>query len=259
MPARCLLYYITDRTAFAPDEPTRRRRLLKKIAEAARAGVDYIQLREKDLPARELELLAREVVHTVREAQSPTTSVLINARIDVAIAVGADGVHLRSDDILPQEVRAIWKNSHAGTAASRKNSHVGTAALGKNSHVGTAALGCPAAQSAAMTADQSLLPVPLIGVSCHSPAEMKQAELNQATFAVFAPVFEKKDAPATHPVGLTLLQEACHAKIPVLALGGITFENASQCLEAGAVGIAAIRLFQENDIDEIVRALRNPS
>ena len=46
----CLLYYITDRTAFAADEPTRRRRLLEKISEAARAGVDYIQLREKDLP-----------------------------------------------------------------------------------------------------------------------------------------------------------------------------------------------------------------
>jgi len=45
-----LLYYIPDRTAFAADEPTRRRRLLEKIAEAARAGVDYIQLREKDLP-----------------------------------------------------------------------------------------------------------------------------------------------------------------------------------------------------------------
>ena len=55
---RCLLYYITDRTAFAADEPTRRRRLLEKISEAARAGVDYIQLREKDLSTRDLESLA---------------------------------------------------------------------------------------------------------------------------------------------------------------------------------------------------------
>ena len=62
MAESCLLYYITDRTAFAGDEPTRRRRLLEKISEAARAGVDYIQLREKDLPARELESLAREAV-----------------------------------------------------------------------------------------------------------------------------------------------------------------------------------------------------
>jgi len=247
MPERCLLYYITDRTAFAPDEPTRRRRLLEKIAEAARAGVDYIQLRERDLLARELELLAREVVHAVREAQSLTTSILINSRIDVAIAVGAEGVHLRSDDIAPQEVRAIWKKSH-----------VGAAALGKNGHVGTAAPGCPVTQSAAKTVEQSP-PVPLVGVSCHSPFDVKQAEANRATFALFGPVFEKKDAPTMHPAGLALLREACHAKTPVLAIGGVTLKNAKQCLDAGAAGIAAIRLFQENNIAEIVRALHHVS
>ncbi len=45
MPESCLLYYITDRTAFGADEATRRQQLLEKIAEATRAGVDYIQLR----------------------------------------------------------------------------------------------------------------------------------------------------------------------------------------------------------------------
>ena len=55
-----LLYYITDRSQFPGDEASRRRRLLEKIAEAARCGVDYIQLREKDLSARDLEVLARE-------------------------------------------------------------------------------------------------------------------------------------------------------------------------------------------------------
>jgi thiamine-phosphate pyrophosphorylase len=74
--------------------------------------------------------------------------------------------------------------------------------------------------------------------------------------AVFAPVFEKKDAPATNPAGLESLRQACRAKIPVLALGGITAQNVHSCLEAGAIGIAAIRLFQENDIATIVHALR---
>jgi len=60
MPANCLLYYITDRTQFPGNESSRRRRLLEKIGEAARAGVDYIQLREKDLSTRDLELLAKE-------------------------------------------------------------------------------------------------------------------------------------------------------------------------------------------------------
>ena len=69
----CLLYYITDRTAFPGDEPARRRRLLEKIAEAARAGVDYIQLREKDLSTRELESLAREAIRAVSEANQLAT------------------------------------------------------------------------------------------------------------------------------------------------------------------------------------------
>ena len=101
MPARCLLYYITDRTAFADDEPTRRRRLLEKIAEAARAGVDYIQLREKDLSTRDLELLAHEAVTLLNQLRtghkSLPTALLINHRTDVALATGSDGIHLRAN------------------------------------------------------------------------------------------------------------------------------------------------------------------
>ena len=227
MPHRCLLYYITDRTAFATDEPTRRRRLLEKISEAARAGVDYIQLREKDLSTRDLESLAREAVSAIREAQklatdhcSPTTALLINSRTDVALAVEADGVHLRSNDISPQEVKAIWKPSLRGRLA-RANSPRD----------------------------------PLIAVSCHSPAEVAQAAATGATFAVFAPVFEKKDAP--NPAGLERTSPSLPTNIPVLALGGITLANAESCLEAGAAGIAAIRLFQENNIAEVVQRLRS--
>jgi thiamine-phosphate pyrophosphorylase len=93
---------------------------------------------------------------------------------------------------------------------------------------------------------------PLIAVSCHSPEEVTQAAANNATFAVFAPVFEKK---GSSPAGLAALKQACQASIPVLALGGITLENAQSCLAAGAAGIAAIRLFQDNDIAEIVQRL----
>ena len=66
MADRCLLYYITDRTALAADEPTRRRRLLEKTSEAALAGVDYIQLRERDMTTRELESLAHEAMRAIR-------------------------------------------------------------------------------------------------------------------------------------------------------------------------------------------------
>ena len=90
MAQRCVLYYITDRTQFRGDVDTRRRALLDKMAEAASAGVDYIQLREKDLSARELETLAREVVRVARQASVSTsiaTKVLINSRTDIALAV----------------------------------------------------------------------------------------------------------------------------------------------------------------------------
>jgi thiamine-phosphate pyrophosphorylase len=101
--------------------------------------------------------------------------------------------------------------------------------------------------------------LPIVAVSCHSRAEVVRAESAGADFAVFAPMFEKKDAPGTAPVGLGALHEACAVKMPVLALGGITLRNARSCIEAGAAGIAAIRLFQENRISEVVRALGQSS
>ena len=114
---------------------------------------------------------------------------------------------------------------------------------------------CEAVQCGAGAPARELSPqAPLIAVSCHSPAEVVKAATSAATFAVFAPVFEKKDAK---PAGLTALHEACAANIPVLALGGITIENAKSCLEAGAAGIAAIRLFQENDVATVAKQLRS--
>jgi len=105
-----LLYYITDRTQFPGNGAERRERLLKTIAEAARRGVDYVQLREKDLPSRDLESLAREALARVRHSGG-RTRLLINSRTDVALATGADGVHLRSRDISPADVRSIWRNA----------------------------------------------------------------------------------------------------------------------------------------------------
>ena len=78
------------------------------MSHAARCGVDYIQLREKDLSAHELETLAREIVQLRTENSKLNTGVLINTHTDIALACGANGVHLRSDDISPAEVRAIW-------------------------------------------------------------------------------------------------------------------------------------------------------
>ena len=87
---------------------------------------------------------------------------------------------------------------------------------------------------------------PIISISCHTLEEVRHASINHADVILFAPVFEKVIAgqiiiPGR---GLNQLRAAClAAPIPVYALGGVTLENAHACLEAGASGIAGIRLF----------------
>lgn len=225
-----LLYYITDRRAFAGTDSEQRAALLRRISQAAAAGVNYIQLREKDLSARELERLGREAVAAVRGSSSsfPSSSssarLLINGRSDVALACDADGVHLPAGDLPASEVRALWMKS----------------------------------------SDRQ----PIIGVSAHSHAEVRLAESHGANFAVLAPIFEK-DQIRQPGIGLDALCEACStlaapgnveashaAHFAVLALGGVNLGNVHACIAAGAAGVAGIRLFQTGDIAETVRRLR---
>jgi thiamine-phosphate pyrophosphorylase len=81
----------------------------------------------------------------------------------------------------------------------------------------------------------------LLGVSCHTISDIIDAE--GADYVYFSPIF---DSPGHGPpVGLQALRQAVrNAGMPVLALGGITWERAEMCMEAGAAGIAAIRLFR---------------
>jgi thiamine-phosphate pyrophosphorylase len=219
-----LLYYITDRAQFPGSEPARRDRLLEKIAEAARRGIDFIQLREKDLSARDLEKVTLEAVRVIQE-NSPAgklearTRLLINSRMDIAVSCGADGVHLRTGDLSPRDVREGW--------------------LRRSTSNGKASLTGP----------------PTVAASCHTLTEILQAKEQAADLAVFGPIFEKPGVPKSRPLGLALLQQACAWEFPVLALGGIDLDSARLCVSAGAAGIAAIRLFQENEIAEVVRQL----
>ncbi len=228
-----LRYAITDRRRFADDEAACADALVAQAATlAARGDIDYFQLREKDLPPAALAGLARRILEELRGGpfiprtsrdewgtNRPGPKLLINSRADVAIAVRADGVHLTSSpgELTPAQVRALY------VAAG--------------------------------------LPLPIISVSCHTLAEVIAARglrsEDELCFApdpaatpdliLFGPVFEKRigDEPVVEGSGLKLLREACAAAapIPVLALGGITEENGAACLEAGASGIAGIRLF----------------
>jgi thiamine-phosphate pyrophosphorylase len=219
-----LLCYITDRTQFAGAESARRRQLLERINEAAKAGVDYIQLREKDLSARDLVELAHEAIgivhkHVAQPFDISPTKLLINSRTDIALAVGAHGVHLRSDDISLAEVRKIAESVFARNSKAESRNFV-------------------------------------VAVSCHSEEEVRLAARAGADFVVFAPVFEKRENPASPSAGLDALANACRYGVPVFALGGVTVENARSCFQAGAAGVAGIRLFQQNVIAELVRTLR---
>src|SRR5258708_33811020 len=95
-----------ERREFPGDGKEQQLRLLEKIAECAAAGVDYIQLREKDLSIRELQELARRALAAL--PANARTKLLINSRIDVALACGAHGVHLPANDVRAGEARALF-------------------------------------------------------------------------------------------------------------------------------------------------------
>ncbi len=221
-----LTYYITDRTQFAGSEAERRAQLLRTIREAAAAGVDYIQLREKDLRIRDLELLAREALHLIRaEGRS---RLLINHRTDVALAVGADGVHLTG-----LRYRRL-RRARAGREKLRLQQFL-------------IAASCHSAQQVRLAeahgADFAVL-APIFEKVNTLREGIGLEELRRAA--------RNENPDRRVEAGDT---RRC---FPVFALGGVAVERAPLCAAAGAAGIAGIRLFQQSlDLPELVRTLRS--
>jgi thiamine-phosphate pyrophosphorylase len=177
-------YYITDRKSVGGFGP-----LLEVVRDQMHLGVDYIQIREKDISARELFEFTLAVLEVRQREIKRGPKVLVNSRADVALAVRADGVHL------------------------------------------------PA------SAPRETLPGLLVGRSCHTLGEVRLA---QADLVTFGPVFGSPGKG--DPVGLEQLRAACQLGKPVFALGGVTWENAAECMEAGAEGVAGIRMFQDPEL-----------
>lgn len=181
--------YITDRRTLAGP-------LLDAIARNLAAGIEWIQIREKDLSSRAL----FELVEAAGKLPNPHNSkIIVNTRADVALALedaGAAGVHLPSGS----PPARVWRR-----------------------------------------------PGFLIGVSCHSVDDVRNAEKEGADYVLFGPVFTPlSKSTDLEPRGIEGLALAAAAvTIPVLALGGVTRENSSACISAGAAGVAGISLFQE--------------
>ncbi|HEV2644776.1 MAG TPA: thiamine phosphate synthase [Acidobacteriaceae bacterium] len=207
-----LRYAITDRARTSSGASSLEDALLLQVARMVKAGVNYIQLREKDLDSRVLLELARKLLVVLRAMANPP-KLLINSHADMAVAVGADGVHLTAaaGSLTVADVRKMY------------------AAAG--------------------------LSEPIISISCHTLDEVVAARATGVKLILFGPVFEKNvlssrngarlDKVVGEGLGLDQLRLACAAASPtaVLALGGVTAENALSVMEAGAVGVAAIRLF----------------
>jgi len=179
------VYLVTDR------HQTGSRDLLAVVGEALQAGVRAVQLREKDLATRDLYDLAGKLLAMTREAGA---ALLINDRVDVAMALAADGVHLTRRSLPPGEARRL------------------------------------------------LGPEKLVGISCHSLAEVREAEDGGVDFVVLGPIFETPSkARFGPPLTTAILRQArATTSLPILAIGGINSMRIPEVMAAGADGVSAI-------------------
>lgn len=201
-----IVCYVTDSQSLEFTEP--RSDILAKIEAAVGAGVDWVQIREKEMPARQILAIADAAVGMTNRRPAredyPKSLIFINDRLDIALAGGVAGIHLGRESLPAKDV-IDWRQT--GKVATNLT----------------------------------------VGLSCHAIDELLQAEDVGVDYAFFGPVFDTPaKRPFGPPLGIAKLAAACRAtRLKVIAIGGVTPENSAECLHAGAAGIAAIRMFQQ--------------
>jgi len=164
----------------------------EEMAESAYAGgADVVQLRDKEMPAKDMLAAAKEIIKISRNHNK---LFIVNDRVDVALAAGADGVHVGQSDIPCKDVRAIVPDDF------------------------------------------------IVGVSVSSVTEAVKAEREGADYVALSPIYStstKKDAGEGKGLE-TLMKMKRAVKIPVLAIGGISAENAEEIIIGGADGLAVV-------------------
>jgi len=184
---------------------------LDVAARAARDGVDMIQIRAKELSARRLSELVRAVVGL------PEAPDLLPIRDRKGAVV--------EPTTKPHPKILVNTRTDIALACGAHGVHL-------------------PAGSIAPAMIREITPAGfLIGVSCHTIAELQAAQREGADFAVFGPIFPSV-TKSGNPIGIEALRQAVAAvHLPIYALGGVTSENAPLCIQAGATGIAGISLF----------------
>lgn len=170
---------------------------IKKFAtELAAAGVTLVQYRNKQGNARDIVSHAREL----RRVLPPDVTFFLNDRADLALAAGADGVHVGQDDLSPEGARLVVGNNR------------------------------------------------LVGVSTHSPEQLRIANEAPVDYIAIGPIFATRSKANPDPVvGLDGLRAGRQlTDKPLVAIGGITRENCRSVLDAGADSVAVIADLLEN-------------
>lgn len=219
------------------------------------AGVDWIQLRDRSLEATALVAVARalasardRVAGAARRAGgADTPRVIVNKRCDVALAAGADGVHLGVDAVLVGSARALFRG------AGRDRPTPGRSEDERGGAAGGGAVHGEATRSGV-----------LVGVSMHSVTELERAlAADEAPdYVHLAPIWSPRSKPAERPeLGPRTLARAAGIALPtgvrVIAQGGLDAERAAEAVAAGAAGIAVTGLLtQTDDPGSAARALR---
>jgi thiamine-phosphate pyrophosphorylase len=178
------LYVVLDRTA------ARGRDLVELLALALAGGSRMIQLREKEWPSGRLLPLAEKLRAACAAAGA---AFIVNDRVDLALAVGADGVHLGQDD-LP-----------------------------------------------ALAARPLLRPGMILGISTHSVEQARAAQADGADYVAVGSMFATTSKADFQLVGPDLMRKLRgEIRVPLVGIGGITPDNVSEVIRAGADGVAVI-------------------
>ncbi|MDP3111212.1 MAG: thiamine phosphate synthase [Thermodesulfovibrionales bacterium] len=211
------LYLITDRKLIADSY-----KLFAAVEEALKGGVKAIQLREKDLEIRELLQMAYKMREITKKYKA---KLFINDRVDIALAVGADGVHLGQQSVPAYAARKITEQLCFEGRQRAMNIIPPRPPLAKGG------------RGDFMSKDKFL-----IGVSTHSVKEALEAEKSGADFITLGPVYKTPSKlKYGRPIGSdTLRNVKSKISIPVFAIGGIKEDKVKEVMGAGADGIALI-------------------